>query len=265
VIKDTGVGPAARRAQAVLESPRNRALFVDIDGTLLGMAPTPDGVCVPPRLVCLLGELAQRLGGAVALLTGRRIANADRLFEPLRLIASGVHGTELRSEKGGEIAMLAEPLSPLLAEAITGLGAIASGILIERKGSGIAVHYRHAPALRQALECELGAIVASRDDLVLRRGRMVLEIGPRGFSKGSALALLASRPPFAGRCPVMVGDDVGDESALLEAERLGGVALRVAGEHFSREAADFAGVASVHAWLEALAAALRLQGEKRSS
>ena len=126
---------------------------------------------------------------------------ADCLLQPLRLIASGVHGTELRSEPGGEIAMLAPPIPPAMAAAVAALGGRAEGILVERKGAGIAVHYRHAPHARDRLVTELRAIVATDAGFVLREGRMVLEIGPGGFSKGSALALLHARPPFAGRRP----------------------------------------------------------------
>jgi trehalose 6-phosphate phosphatase len=255
----------AGRAAAVLQNPHGRALFIDIDGTLLEMAATPDAVRVPFGLVALLEDLVNQLDGAVALLTGRRIANADRLFHPLRLVVSGVHGTELRSERRGRIAMLAPPIPPAVVKAINDLSGIAAGILVERKGSGMAVHYRHAPLAQERLEAELRAIVGRRNDLLLRRGRMVLEVGPSGFSKGSALASLQARAPFAGRRPVMVGDDVGDESALLEAEKLGGVALRVAGEHFSRATADFEGVRGVHAWLRAFAAALRATAKTRAA
>ena len=101
-------GPGAR----ALGERRWLALFIDIDGTLLGIAPTPDAVHVPPSLIALLERLVLGLDGAVALLTGRRIADADRLFAPLKLIAAGVHGTELRSERSGSIMMLAPPVSP---------------------------------------------------------------------------------------------------------------------------------------------------------
>jgi trehalose 6-phosphate phosphatase len=255
--RESNASMAAGRAQALLDNPDGHALFVDIDGTLLEMAPTPDAVSVPPALLGVLEELVARLGGAVALLTGRRIASADRLLRPLRLIASGVHGTELRAERNGRICMLAPPLPPAIVTKVDALGGIADGILVERKGAGMAVHYRHAPHLQGRLAAEVSAIVASCPGLVVREGRMVLEIGPSGYSKGSALALLNARAPFAGRRPVMIGDDVGDESALAEAERRGGVALRVAGEHFSGAMADFEGVRAVHAWLAAFATALR--------
>jgi trehalose 6-phosphate phosphatase len=252
------------RAAAVLASPREWALFLDIDGTLLGMAPTPDAVRVPRGLVPLLGRLVTDLEGAAAFLTGRRIADADRLFAPLRLIASGVHGTELRSERGGPVSVLAPPMPTNVVQAMNEISGIAEGILVEQKGPGVAVHYRNAPLARTALESEVAAIIAASSyELVLRCGRKVLEAVPKGFSKGTALMQLAARAPFKGKRPVMVGDDVGDESAFLVAEKLGGLGLRVAGEHFGRTTADFDGVASVHAWLEALALRLAATGQKR--
>jgi trehalose 6-phosphate phosphatase len=245
---------ALSKAGAVLAEPDRWALFIDIDGTLLNVAPTPDAVTVPVGLVALLDGLVNRLGGALAILTGRRIADADRLFAPLKLVASGVHGTELRSERGGPIATLAPVIPSDVIEAMNNIAGIASGILVEQKGCGLAVHYRNAPLAQRVLETEVAAIIAASSyDLVLRKGRKVLEAVPSGYSKGAALAALLTRPPFKGRCPVMVGDDVGDETALTAAERLGGLGLRVAGEHFDTGGADFDGVASVRAWLEALA------------
>jgi trehalose 6-phosphate phosphatase len=244
-------------ARAVLEDPSTSALYIDIDGTLLEMASRPDAVRVPPGLVALLDDLAGGLGGALALLTGRRIGDADRLFHPLRLVASGVHGTELREQRDGPITLLAPAIPSAIVEVLGELGRTAPGVLIERKGAGIAVHYRHAPQHSERLAAKITGLVSGSEGLILRQGRMVLEIGPDNFSKGAALAYLHSRPPFAGRRPVMIGDDAGDESALREAQRLGGAALRVAGEHFSGATADFSGVDAVRAWLRALARALR--------
>ena len=245
------------RARALLASPDGCALFIDIDGTLLGVAPTPDEVHVPAGLVSLLEDVWRGLGGAAAVLTGRRIADADRLFSPLSFIASGVHGTELRGEPSAPILTLAPPIPASVVQAMNNISRLAAGILVEQKGCGVAVHYRNAPLARQALESEVAAIIAASSyDLVLREGRKVLEAVPRGYSKGTALLRLAAEPPFRGRRPIMIGDDVGDESAFQAAEHLGGVGLRVAGEHFRPEASDFGGVADVRAWLEALAAAL---------
>jgi trehalose 6-phosphate phosphatase len=251
----------ADRAHAVLATAGSCALFIDIDGTLLCVAPTPDAVSVPAGLVPLLESLKRGLGGAAAVLTGRRITDADRLLAPLRLVASGVHGTELRAEPGGSIATLAPEIPSSIVEAMGRISGIAAGILVEHKGSGVAVHYRNAPLARRALESEVAAIIASSSyDLVLRAGRKVLEAVPRGYTKGTALTAIAASAPFKGRRPIMIGDDVGDEPAFVAAERLGGLGLRVAGEHFSAEEADFGGVESVRAWLQALSERVAAKG-----
>lgn len=248
------------RAGAVLADPRRWALFLDIDGTLLGVAPTPDAVKVPAGLIPALEAVVERMDGAVAVLTGRRVADADRLLAPLKLISSGVHGTELRSEPGGPVAELAPRIPSSIIQAMNNISHLAAGILIEQKGSGVAVHYRKAPLARKALQSEVAAIIAASSyHLALREGRKVLEAVPTGFTKGTALRWLIEQPPFKGRLPVMVGDDVGDECAFEEAERLGGLGLRVAGEHFARATADFSGVADVRVWLEALAAGVGAQ------
>lgn len=259
---DAGVARRSR-AGAVLADPRQWALFLDIDGTLLNVASTPDAVRVPAGLVPVLGMLSQRLDGAIAILTGRRVGDADRLLAPLKLVASGVHGAEMRGEAGGPVEELAPSIPSSIVQAMNNISHLASGVLIERKGSGVAVHYRNAPLARKALQSEVAAIIAASSyHLALREGRKVLEAVPAGFSKGTALRWLAERPPFKGRRPVMIGDDVGDECAFQEAERLGGLGLRVAGEHFSQAGSDFAGVADVRGWLKALADALGVQARE---
>ena len=229
------------------------ALFIDIDGTLLEMAPTPDAVVVPAGLVQILGGLARTFGGAVALSTGRRVADADRLLAPLRLVTSGVHGTEVRSSPNSDITMLVPPASAGLLEEVLHVARMSPGILVEEKGGGLAVHYRKVPELRPVLFDELAKIADRRDTVVLRPGRKVLEVLPKGYSKGAGLAWLMRLPPFKGRSPIMIGDDHGDESALLMAQNLGGVGLKVAGEYFAPAAADFAGVSATRAWLAAVA------------
>src|SRR5215510_14641167 len=247
-------GEIRERAGGVLASPHDWALFLDIDGTLLGMAPTPDAVAVPPELPSLLASLAVGLDGALAIVTGRRVAEADRLLAPVKLVASGVHGTELRQDPEGPIKMLAKPVPAEVIEMMTSVSRIAEGILVEQKGSGAAVHYRNAPLAQRAIESEVARIIGlSSYDLVLRRGRKVLEAVPRGFSKGHALTEIMRLPPFQGRRPLMIGDDVGDETALSAAEAMNGMGLKVAGEHFTQREADFGGVSQVRQWLALLA------------
>jgi trehalose 6-phosphate phosphatase len=243
----------ARGRADVLANAADWALFIDIDGTLLDMAPRPDAAVVPAGLVETLGGLVQRLGGAVALVTGRRVADADRFFAPLRLVASGVHGAEARTVPGGATEFLVAPVPRRLLEAVHAMAALSPGILVEEKGVGVAVHYRDAPQALPTIERELWRIVGAWAGYTLRSGRKVLELVPAAHSKGTGLGALMRLPAFSGRRPVMIGDDHGDEPAMHLAERMGGLALQVAGEHFDRRAADFDSAASVRAWLSLLA------------
>jgi trehalose 6-phosphate phosphatase len=236
------------RLDRLLANADDWALFIDIDGTLLDMAPTPDAVRVPQGLVNTLTELAATFNGAVALITGRRVADADRFFAPLKLSASGVHGTEARGADG-ITRMLAEPVPADLTRAVCDVACALPGILVEEKGAGLAVHYRNAPEARANLELQLRQLIMGWDRFTLRRGRKVLDVVPKAHSKGTGLAWLMQLPAFNGRRPVMIGDDHGDEPALEAAENLGGIGLKVAGEHFSRQGADFANPARVRAWL----------------
>jgi trehalose 6-phosphate phosphatase len=239
--------------------PAGCALFLDVDGTLLDIALTPAQVVVPPGLVELLLRVAQGLGGAVAILTGRQLAEIDTLLAPAKFAGAGVQGAELRRVAAGPIERVATPLPQALVDSLAALAERLPGAVIEPKGPGIAVHYRAAPELKPVVEAEIRALLTQYpDELVICPGRKLFEIVPEGLSKGTALETLAALPPFAGRRPVMIGDDAGDVPALTAAVRLGGFGLRVAGGHFGRANVDLEGPAGVAAWLERLARRLKV-------
>lgn len=246
--------PGAASLERVLANSAEWALFIDIDGTLLDVAPRPDAAVVPSGLVQTLTRLVKRFGGAVALITGRRVSDADRFFDPLRLVTAGVHGAEVRTRPGGETATLAAPVPPGMLQAVHAVAGLSSAILVEEKGPGVAVHYRNAPQLRPAIERDLARIVLRWEDFALRSGSKVLELVPKAHSKGTGLGSLMRLPAFSTRRPIMIGDDHCDEPAMRMAQRLGGFGLRVAGEHFGRDCADFDSAASVRTWLSVLAA-----------
>lgn len=241
-------------AKVLAGNPSRYALFLDVDGTLLDIAATPTEVVVPPQLAPLLARVGKGLDGALAVLTGRQLAEIDALLAPLKLAGGGVHGAELRTAAGDPIVRVAMSLPGSLIDQALAIASDMPGIIAEPKGPGLALHYRRAPELKAVLEARLRLLLSRyADQLVLCPGRKLFEIIPAGHSKGTALEALAKLPALAGRLPVMIGDDVGDVPALAAAQRLGGFGLRVAGEQFAASSADLHGPASVLGWLERLA------------
>jgi trehalose 6-phosphate phosphatase len=229
---------------------RKMALFLDVDGTLVDIAAAPGLVQIPERLVPLLQQLYLAFDGAVAIVTGRRIVDADRLLEPLRLPASGVHGSEFRFERDGGIVSACEDIADHVKVGLLDLAEYIPGLLIEPKGTGIAVHYRLVPSRKDEIESKIRFLIKNRaQNLIVASGRMVFEIIPVGLSKGTAIESLLSKPPFAGRTPIMIGDDAGDVPAFEAARNHGGYALKVAGGRFPRSSSGFIGPESVRQWL----------------
>ncbi len=230
------------------------ALFLDVDGTLLEIAETPEGVYVPSELKSLLSDAVARLDGALALISGRTIENLDELFAPLRLAASGVHGAERRGIDGriGRI----EIDTGALREARENLAAFArlhEGVMIEDKGNAVAVHFRLAPQFAEAVHEKTKDIVEQLGSkYVLQAGKCVYEIRPSATSKGTAVRTFMAEPPFAGRRPVYIGDDVTDEHAFEAVNLLGGISVRVGHATLTQAAYRLSSVSDVHRWLREL-------------
>lgn len=233
----------------------NWALFLDIDGTLLDLAETPDGVRVPSDLLAHLRLAEQRLNGALALISGRAIAVIDQLFAPLQLAASGQHGSEWRPRPGAPVhAVAAAPLPPSLHDAAARIGRLHPGIVIERKSHALAVHYRNAPDFGAEIGGRLSQAMAGFDGLTLLHGKFVWEIKDAVQSKGTAVELFMRQQAFADRVAVFVGDDRTDEDGFHAVESLGGLALPVGALALKRpQGPGFATPAQVRAWLAAFA------------
>jgi trehalose 6-phosphate phosphatase len=231
--------------------PARAALLLDLDGTLLDIAPTPDAVVVPPGLLATLRTLRAALDDALAVVSGRPIEQIDALLDTAPYAVAGEHGGAIRHAPG---AALERPDLPALPDGWVAwaeqIAAGYRGALLERKAHGFVLHYRQAPeagpALRQALRSILSGDAAL---FTVMPAHMAWELKPRAADKGRAVTSLMARPPFAGRVPVYVGDDVTDEDGMLAACRLGGMALRVAD--------SFGDAAGVRAWLCAL---IRVKG-----
>lgn len=231
--------------------PAGIALFLDVDGTLLEIAATPTSVRVPASLRNTLQLAARRENGALALVSGRAIIELDRLFAPLIFPAAGQHGAEIRDSQGRTTrpSIDAGQLDPAR-EVLEELVIYYKGLLLEDKGTALAVHFRQAPQHeRAALEVMAGLADRLREQFVLRDGKCVLELTPRGYSKRTAIETFMRQPPFAGRTPVFIGDDVTDEDGFEAVNALGGYSVRVGDLGATAANFRFSSVSAVIAWL----------------
>ncbi len=234
--------PAAGRAADALPPPARAALLLDLDGTLLDIAPTPDSVVVPPALLDALRGLTARLNGALAVISGRPVAQVDELLHAIPTAVAGEHGGATRFAPGAELERIPLPSAPAgWLAAAERIAAENPGVLLERKERGFVLHYRAVPALGPRLREALEEIVGASEAFALMQARKAWEIKPRGADKGTAVAALMAHAPFAGRLPIFIGDDVTDEDGMEVARAMGGAGLKV-GDAFKDPEA-------VRAWL----------------
>jgi len=248
---------AAHEAAAVRAVPLPRhpwCLFLDVDGTLLDLAATPHAVVVDPALPSLLARLRLAADGAVALVSGRTIADLDRLFGELSLPVAGLHGCE-RRDAGGALH-IAEVVTEQLAGVRAGLQDMVArqpGLMLEDKGAGLALHFQgsHARQLEHELRAEVALLAAPLvPQFALLDGHAVIEIKPAVHTKDSAVGAFMGEPPFAGRTPIFIGDDQTDYGGFAAVRRFQGMAIAVG----PRVKSDWwlPGPGAVRHWLEQL-------------
>ena len=231
------------------------ALFLDFDGTLIDFAATPDEVVVPPGLPTVLVACADALDGAVAIVSGRPIAGLDAMLHPLRLPAAGLHGLELRLADGTveQAAHGAAGLAGLRAWFMS-LVQEDARLVVEDKGSSMALHFRRAPEREQELRAFVAAAATRHNGHQVMHGKMVVEVRPAHADKGTAIACILKTPPFAGRTPVFAGDDTTDEDGFAVVNGHGGISVKV-GEGASAATFRVPDVAALRNWLATIASA----------
>jgi trehalose 6-phosphate phosphatase len=228
------------------------ALFLDVDGTLLAFADHPDQVTPDAPLLDLLDGLYQHLGGALALLSGRPLAQLQQMFAPLQLPMAGLHGAQLQrsADDPAPPTDTAQWLHELHTRALQ-LAHAHPGMLVEHKGQALALHWRNAPAAAEAITAFAHAQVPQLPGVRLQPGNHVIEFVTAAHDKGNALARLMEQPPFKGRRPLCVGDDLTDEHAFSAAARLGGAGILVGIRSHSHARYALPDIAAVHGWLRA--------------
>lgn len=247
--------PLLQRSLDAIPLSANWALFLDFDGTLAEIAETPDTVRVEPDLVTTLQRLINWLDGAVALISGRPIADLDRIVTPLRPMAAGLHGLERRFGDHVECAPENEGALELLRRRLKHFAAAHPGVLIEDKGAAIALHFRRVPELADACRREMEEAAQELPEIRLLAGKMVIEAKSDGRHKGDAIRAFMAEPPFAGRIPVFAGDDTTDEDGFAVVNELGGITIKIGvGETQGHYRAD--NVAEFLKWLHGLPNAL---------
>ncbi|WP_392354448.1 trehalose-phosphatase [Brevundimonas sp. LF-1] len=229
------------------------ALFLDLDGVLAPLAPTPDAVGPDARRTAVLTRLTQALQGRAAVVSGRTLAEIDRISDGAARAASGVHGLERRR---GDGALLRADPSPAIKQALQAFHAFAAarpGVLVEDKSLSAGLHFRQAPEEGEAAT-RLATDLAASTGLTLQPGSMVLELKTPGADKGTAVRAFMQEPPFLGATPVMVGDDLTDEAGFEAAQDLGGFGVLVGPSRPTAARYQLADVADVLDWLEVVAA-----------
>ncbi|HXS42478.1 MAG TPA: trehalose-phosphatase [Stellaceae bacterium] len=238
------------------------ALFLDVDGTLVHFVADPSTLMIPRALGQTLAELSSALAGALAIISGRSIADLDRLFSPLRFPLAGQHGAEMRRD--GTVNILA-PKPEALAAILAPVYAFAErhpAVRIEHKGMSVAVHYRGAEDAREPLRAILGeALARDGGDYELLQSHLAFDVRPRGAHKGFAVEWFMGATPFAGRVPIFIGDDRTDEDGFAAALARGGHAIKVGGGT-SVAPWHLSGPDALWHWLERSKAAL--EGAPRS-
>jgi trehalose 6-phosphate phosphatase len=231
------VGAARRQANMLMQplpaflSLQETAFFFDFDGTLVELASTPDGIVVPPDVPLILAALRRSTNGAVAIVSGRGIDSIDSFLAMPDLPVAGLHGAE-RRDSNADVQRVGFNDERLLRmeHVLEGVVSAHPGLLLEIKGAALALHYRNAPERGEAARKATERLVAQYPDAyVLQPGKMVYEIKPKDVDKGRAVAAFLGEPPFVGRRPVFLGDDLTDEKGFAVVNERHGLSIKIGG------------------------------------
>ncbi|MBB3324264.1 MULTISPECIES: trehalose-phosphatase [Atlantibacter] len=230
----------------------NLAFFFDLDGTLAEIQPHPDLVHIPTDVRALLEKLSGLHNGALALISGRSMAELDKLAAPHRFPVAGVHGAERRDINGNThiVTLPADLVRALQLRLETELAAM-PGTELECKGMAFALHYRQAPEFETRILSLASTLASLYEELSLQPGKCVVEIKPRGINKGEAITAFMQQEPFAGRMPVFLGDDLTDEAGFAAVNAMNGISVKV-GKGETAAKYRLMNVQAVHVWLEKL-------------
>ncbi len=228
------------------------ALFLDVDGTLLEFCDSPDDVYPGLELNIILRSLSSLLEGALALITGRKILEIDRMFHPLQLPVGGQHGLEHRDAKGNFKLVKKIKFPKNIRSQIQCFGEMYPDCAIEDKGLTMAIHYRRIPKLEKKVLKFVNRLIEGEKHFHAISGNMVIEIKPLGIDKGQSISLFMENEPFLGKLPIFIGDDVTDEDGFRYINANDGISIKVGKRTSSIAQYHLNNVDAVHDWLRRL-------------
>ena len=228
------------------------ALFLDVDGTLLEFCNNPDDVYPGVELNLILKSLSSLLKGALALVTGRRVLEIDRIFHPLQLPVGGQHGLEHRDAEGNFKLVKSLKFPENIRSQIQCFGEIYPECAIEDKSLTMAIHYRRAPKLEEKVLKFVNKLIEGEKHFHAISGNMVIEIKPLGVDKGQSIALFMENEPFVDKLPIFIGDDVTDEDGFRYINANNGISIKVGTRTSSLARYNLNNVNAVHDWLGSL-------------
>ena len=228
------------------------ALFLDVDGTLLEFCNNPDDVYPGVELNLILKSLSSLLKGALALVTGRRVLEIDRIFHPLQLPVGGQHGLEHRDAEGNFKLVKNLKFPENIRSQIQCFGEIYPECAIEDKSLTMAIHYRRAPKLEEKVLKFVNKLIEGEKHFHAISGNMVIEIKPLGVDKGQSIALFMENEPFVDKLPIFIGDDVTDEDGFRYINANNGISIKVGTRTSSLAGYNLNNVNAVHDWLRSL-------------
>jgi trehalose 6-phosphate phosphatase len=226
------------------------ALFLDLDGTLAAIAARPQDVHPDERRTRLLERLKTGLDGRLAVVSGRTLADVDRILENSITCVAAIHGLVLRECDGRTHAPTPHPGLAQAVGALRDFAARDTGLIVEEKGPSVALHFRLARDYAGEARV-IARRVASETGLTLQEGDMVEELRTPGPSKGDSIRAFMSTKRFSGAHPVFAGDDITDEHGFAEVRRLGGFGVLVGRPRPTQATYSLRNVEDVMAWLEA--------------
>lgn len=231
-----------------LERLDHVSLFLDLDGTIAAIESRPSDVRSDNSRNALLSAVSNRLGGRLAVISGRTIEELDQILSYKIVPLAGVHGLERRRADGQRNDAPVHPGIAIARPIFKDIQLSDGGIILEDKGSSLALHYRCAPNAERIIKAAAMKL-ADETGLVLQRGAMVVELRAPGPNKADAISSFLNEPPFEASMPIFIGDDLTDECGFDIAHKLGGFGIIVGNHRLTKAGYKLDGVNAVMAWL----------------